>query len=117
MYIVYYFVYGRRADGKVKRKDKKKKSSPEKAVVIKKSIYDVLGVGPDVINDEVKIVIVGNNFIEFHNHNGIVDITDECIKINAKKSIYNVNGKFLKICFMSNDEVDIRGIIASIVSE
>lgn len=101
----------------MKRKDKKTHKSPEKAVVVKKSIYDVLGVGPDVINDEVKIVIVGNNFVEFHNHNGVIDITDECIKINTKKAIYNVNGKFLKICFMSNDEVDIRGIVNSVVSE
>lgn len=101
----------------MKRKNKKNKISPERAVVVKKSIYDVLGVGPDVINDEAKIVIVGNNYLEIHNHNGIIDITEECIRINTKKCIYNINGSFLKICFMTDDEVDIRGIIASVISE
>lgn len=101
----------------MKRKNKKHKGTSERAVVVKKSIYDVLGVGPDVIKDETKIVIVGDNFIEIHNHNGIMDITEECIKINTKKCIYNINGKFLKICFMTDSEVDVSGVITSVVKE
>lgn len=101
----------------MKRKNKKQKISPERAVAVKKSVYDVLGVGPDVINGETKIVVVGDNFAEIHNHNGITDITDESIKINTKKCIYSINGKFLEICFMTDDEVDIKGVITSVVKE
>ncbi len=103
---------------KKERKNKKNKArnmlSTEKA---EKNIYDIIGVGADIISGEVKIVIVGDFLVEIHNHNGIVDMGEECIKVNTKKNIYAICGENLKICQMTDEKLDIRGKIKSLTAE
>lgn len=102
---------------KKEKKNKDKNTFTEKNERVEKSIYDIIGVGADIISGEAKIVIIGDFLVEIHNHNGIVDMGEECIKVNTKKSIYSINGENLKICQMTDEKLDIRGKIKSLVNE
>ncbi len=105
----------------MKRKNKEKKrinkNDDEKLQKYEKNIYDILGVDADIISNEVKIVVLGDFLVEIHNHNGVIDMDDSCIKVNTKKNIYSVVGENLKICLMTDEKLDIRGKIKSLVSE
>ncbi len=101
----------------MKRLKKEKKSKKENKEIYKKNIYEIIGVSPEIISDEVKIVVVGDYLVEFHNHNGIIDMTDEYIKINTKRNIYTVFGDKLIICSMTDEQLDIKGKINSLVRE
>ena len=101
----------------MKRNKKEKQKKSLRDPIYQKSIYEILGVSPDILSDEVKIVIVGDYLIEFHNHNGIIDITDNYIKINTKRNIYTVKGENLVISSMSDEQLDIKGKIITLESE
>ena len=101
----------------MKRNKKEKQKKFYRDPIYQKSIYDILGVSPDVLSDEVKIIVVGDYLIEFHNHNGIIDITENYIKVNTKRNIYTVNGENLVISSMSDEQLDIKGKIISLESE
>lgn len=101
----------------MKRDKKEKIKRNRRDPVYQKSIYDILGVSPDVLSDEVKIVVIGDYLIEFHNHNGIIDIADNYIKVNTKRNIYTVKGENLVICSMSDEHLDIKGKITALESE
>ena len=95
----------------MKRIKKEKKRNLHKPDIYQKNIYEIIGVSPDILSDEVKIVIIGDYLIEFHNHNGIIDIADKYIKVNTKRNIYTVKGENLIISSMSDEQLDIKGKI------
>lgn len=103
------------------KKEKRNKGKNERimhhSLKEEKNIYDIIGVGADIISGEVKIVVVGDFLVEIHNHNGIIDMGEECIKVNTKKNIYSINGTNLKVCRMTDEKLDIRGNIKSLTAE
>ena len=101
------------------KKRRKSRCVPQKREINKnkKSVYDYLGIPSDVISNEAKIVLIGDYLIEFYNHKGIIDISDNQIKINSKKAIYTINGANLFICGITDDEIEVSGKIFNIERE
>lgn len=101
-----------------KRKHKiKTKHIRTEGEVKRKNMYDIIGLSPEVIANEPKIVLTGDFFISFYNHKGIVDITDTKIRINTKKAIYIITGAELFISAMTDDEISVSGKIISLERE
>lgn len=81
---------------------------------IKLRISDTLGLPKDVICDIPNITIVGNNEINIENHKGIIEYSNEILRINSGIGIIKVTGENLKINEISYEEVLLTGTIKMI---
>lgn len=97
----------------VKRKKKEKLSAPSRESgcvnAPKKTIYDILGIGGEVLSREPKIVVTGDYLIEIYNHKGIIGLTDTEIQVNTKKFIYTIYGVNLMISAVTDEELVVTG--------
>lgn len=107
-----------RLEGRImKRKKKEKKHLQPTASgssAPKKSLSDALGISPEVLQNEPKIVITGDYLIEISNHKGIVDLSEDSIKVNTRKFVYHIRGTNLLIANMTDEELCVFGNMISV---
>lgn len=78
---------------------------------IKKGLAEVLELPKDIILDLPKIIMVGNLQIYIENHKGILEYTDNRIRINTKNGILRIIGKNLILKNIVAEEIFIVGEI------
>ncbi len=98
----------------MKRKKPSKIKLPAATSSSPKSIYSLLGISPEVLSAEPKIVITGDYLIEIYNHKGIVDLSEEQIQVNTRKFIYKIKGANLMIATVTDDELVVSGSMISV---
>ena len=64
---------------------------------IKKGLAEILELPKDIILDLPKIIMIGNLQIYIENHKGILEYTDNRIRINTKNGILRIIGKNLML--------------------
>ena len=86
----------------------------KKLDTIKSSISEVLELPKEVMLNLPKINIVGNNQMDVQNHRGIIEYTNQRIRINATIGIIRILGNNMVIKNIEKNEIIITGCFISI---
>ncbi len=78
---------------------------------VKKSIAEILELPKDIVLDLPKIIMIGNLQIYIENHKGILEYTDNRIRINTKNGVLRIIGKNLMLKNIVMEEIIIVGKI------
>ncbi|MFY9613053.1 MAG: sporulation protein YqfC [Tissierellaceae bacterium] len=81
---------------------------------IKMSITDALELPLDVALDLPKIIVVGDVKVNITNHRGIIEYTNDLIRINSKIGMIKLIGDSLEIKNVLMEEITINGSIKKI---
>lgn len=81
---------------------------------IKKSLAEVLELPKDIMLDIPKITMVGNLQIYIENHKGIIEYTNQRIRVNTKSGVLRIIGKNLLLKNIVVEEIVIVGEIQQV---
>lgn len=81
---------------------------------IKYRISKATEIPKDVITGIPVLSITGISELHLENHNGILEYTEDLIRIRTKCGLLKINGKKLQTEYYSNDEIKICGRFDSI---
>lgn len=81
---------------------------------VKLNISEALELPIDIMMDLPKLTIIGNMEISLLNHKGIIEYTNEIIRINTKSGVFKIIGRNLEIKTILSEEIIITGIIQNI---
>ncbi len=70
-----------------------------------------LGVEPEVAQNIPKVTMLGANELQIENHKGIIEYSNENIRINTEYGVVHIEGIRLNLDVMDSDHVVISGII------
>lgn len=76
---------------------------------VKNKVSEEFNIPKEIILDLPKIVITGKGEITIENHKGIVQFSKECIKLNSKIGVINIQGKEFEICYIGDKTIIISG--------
>jgi len=77
-------------------------------------IADVFDLPLDVVCDVPKCELVGNCQLCIENIRGVLDYTENCIKVNTTVGIIKIDGDELLIDSISDNSIFIKGMIVRI---
>lgn len=78
---------------------------------IKNTLTEALELPLDIAMDLPKIVILGDRIVSISNHRGIIEYTDNMIRVNSKIGIIKITGEKLEIKNILSEEILIEGEI------
>ncbi|MDF2548153.1 sporulation protein YqfC [Anaerosolibacter sp.] len=81
---------------------------------IKESISELLELPKDIILDLPRITMIGNLQIYIENHKGILEYSNQRIRIHTKNGTLRIIGKNLQIKTIITEEMIITGMIEQI---
>ncbi len=81
---------------------------------LKRNTSEILELPKDIVLDLPKITLIGNLEMSVENHKGIIEYTDEKIRISIKDGILIILGQELSIKTILDEEIKIKGKIDSI---
>ena len=81
---------------------------------IKSKLSDAAGMPKDVVLGMPVVTITGREELCIENYRGIIEYTEELIRVQTKAGQIRVNGKRMQIEYYTNDEMKINGRIASL---
>ena len=82
---------------------------------LNKRITSALNLPKEVTLDYPKITVIGEESVIIENHKGILEFSEDIIKLNTKLYILKIEGQKLNIRFITNDEMEIVGKRTGIV--
>ena len=80
----------------------------------KQSISEALELPIDIMMDLPRLSVVGNIEASLLNHKGIIEYTQNTIRINTKSGIFKITGENLEIKTILSEEIVIVGNIENI---
>jgi sporulation protein YqfC len=86
----------------------------KKSYKIREKISNTFELPKDIVLDVSKIIIIGTGQVTVENHKGIVEYSEELIRINTGSCIMKLNGKNLTIKTILQEEITIVGEITNI---
>lgn len=81
---------------------------------VKYNISEALELPVDIIMDLPRLILVGNIEASLLNHKGIIEYTQETIRINTKSGVFKFTGEELEIKTILSEEIIIVGNIENI---
>ncbi|WHH59581.1 sporulation protein YqfC [Petroclostridium sp. X23] len=95
---------------------KRKKSNQSKNEIkekknIKEKVSDILELPQEIMMDIPKLVFIGNKTLTIENYKGIIEYSENMIRINTKAHMLKITGKSLEIKNITAEEVMITGDI------
>lgn len=81
---------------------------------LKLTLTDALELPLDIALDLPKITILGNKKVDISNHKGIIEYTEELIRINSKIGIIKISGNSMTIKNILLEEINIDGNIEKV---
>jgi sporulation protein YqfC len=81
---------------------------------IKETISDVFDLPKDIIMDITRITIIGTNQVAIENHKGIIEYSEDQIRVNSGNGIIKVTGSNLNIKTILQEEIVIDGEISGV---
>lgn len=67
-----------------------------------------------MVSDRPKITTVGRKEVFVENYRGIIEFTNEIVRINSNYGVITITGKNMKICEITNEDIVIIGDIDNI---
>lgn len=77
----------------------------------KYSVSEALELPKDIVMDLPKITLIGNIQVNILNHKGIIEYTDNTLRINSSIGVIKINGSQLKLKTILLDEIIVTGTI------
>lgn len=74
----------------------------------------MLEIPEEVVSDRPKITTVGRKEVFVENYRGIIEFTNEIVRINSNYGIITITGKNMKIREITNEDIIITGDIDNI---
>lgn len=81
---------------------------------IREKISNTFELPKDIVLDVSKVIIIGTSQITIENHKGIIEYSEELIRINTGSGIMNLSGRNLSIKHILQEEITITGEIQGI---
>ncbi|NLX61381.1 MAG: sporulation protein YqfC [Tissierellia bacterium] len=81
---------------------------------IKYNISEALELPKDIVLDLPKITIIGNIQINILNHKGIIEYSQEVLRVNSNIGVIKITGNDLKLKTILSEEIIANGIIDKI---
>ncbi len=78
---------------------------------LKERIAAAANMPRDVVLGDSVVTVIGNEEICIENYRGILEYTEELIRVQTKKGQIQVHGNRLQIAYYLNDEMKITGKI------
>ena len=75
---------------------------------------EAAGMPKDVVFGVSVITILGRNEICIENYRGIIEYTEQLVRVQTKSGQIRLTGKRLKIEYYTNDEMKITGYLESL---
>lgn len=92
---------------------KRIKKKQEQDTSIKNKLTNLFELPKDVVLNLPLITIVGNKEIQIENYKGIVEYSEEMIKVKTTVGVIKVNGKKLFVKLITSENIQITGFIKS----
>lgn len=89
---------------------KRKKESDS----VKEKVAKILEIPEEIVSDRPKITTVGRKEVFVENYRGIIEFTNEIVRINSNYGIITITGKNMKIREITNEDIIIIGDIDNI---
>jgi sporulation protein YqfC len=86
----------------------------KKSYKIREKLSNTFELPKDIVLDVSKVIIIGTGQVTVENHKGIVEYSEELIRINTGDSIMKLCGKNLTIKTILQEEITIVGEITNI---
>lgn len=80
----------------------------------KYNISEALELPKDIVMDLPKVVLIGNIQLNISNHKGIIEYTQNIIRINSSIGIFKIEGENLELKTILLEEIIIIGNIEKI---
>lgn len=84
---------------------------------VKKNLAEKLDIPADVVLNIPKITIVGNDEITIENHRGILQFSDNFIRIKSSLGNIGIQGSDFEILFISGTTIVLSGVFKSMEYE
>ena len=81
---------------------------------IKATVADMLELPKEILLNIPLLTIIGREQLSIENYNGIVEYTDEQIRLNTSCGVLKIQGKNLSIKEITSENMDVYGIIFSL---
>ena len=89
-------------------------SMVKKSQKIREKLSDTFELPKDIVLDVSKVIIIGTEQVTVENHKGIVEYSEELIRINTDSCIIKLSGRRLAIKTILQEEITITGEITNI---
>jgi len=97
-----------------KRRSKKPVKRKKESATVKEKVAKMLEIPEEVVSDRPKITTVGRKEVFIENYRGIIEFTNEIVRINSNYGIITISGKNMKIREITNEDIIITGDIDNI---
>lgn len=81
---------------------------------LKYNISEALELPKDLVLDLPKIVMIGNIQMNITNHKGIIEYTQEVLRVNSSIGIIKVSGSGLELKTILSEEIIVKGNIEKV---
>lgn len=81
---------------------------------IRERLSNTFELPKDIVLDVSKVIIIGTGQITVENHKGIVEYSEELIRINTGDCIMKISGRNLTIKTILQEEITITGELTNI---
>lgn len=81
---------------------------------IREKISNAFELPKDIVLDVSKVIIIGTGQVTIENHKGIIEYSEELIRVNTGSGIMKLSGRNLIIKYIFQEEITITGEIQSI---
>jgi len=97
-----------------RKRDTKKRKKKEDSLTIKDKVTKMLEFPDEVVSDRPKITSVGRKEVFVENYKGIIEFTNEIVRINSNYGVITITGENMKIKEITSDDIVIIGDIGNI---
>lgn len=81
---------------------------------LKYNISEALELPKDITLDMPKIIMVGNVQLSITNHKGIIEYTQETLRVNSNIGVIKITGSNMKLKTILSEEIIVKGNIERI---
>ena len=102
----------------VRKKDARRREKAalkeRKRIWPKKPSLPALGLPEDVVTDQARLIILGDTRVLVENHRGVVELSDQCVRIMTRQGILNICGDRLTLSEVRETALSVQGSILSV---
>lgn len=81
---------------------------------LRRRVAESKGMPKEILLDLPLITIVGSKEMSIENFKGIVEYTDDCIRVNTGAGVLKVQGRKLLLKQITSEIINISGVIKSV---
>jgi len=96
------------------RRKRKHTDDTKEKISIKEKITKALELPEEIVMDVPKLQFIGNKDLSIENYKGIIEYSEETIRINTNTHLIRITGHKLEIKTITAEEVFISGDIAKL---